>query len=257
MARIRSIKPEFWTDEKVVELSAFARLLFIGIWNFCDDEGRMVYSPKRLKMQIFPADSVDCSELVGEILRNQLVSIYVVDGIEYLQVNGFAKHQKIDKRSASKLPSPPNSSEFHRIPTTDQGRDQGKEGIKDQGKQIAPPAVAVTPKFDFYESVINLGADPKTVADWKKVRKSKKGANTETALAGFVRESSAAGLSIADAVLICAERGWVSINADWLKPKSQAAPFNQNSSLGKHGQATAENARRWLESQNQNEEVKP
>ena len=30
MARIRTIKPDFWTDEKVVELSAFARLLFIG-----------------------------------------------------------------------------------------------------------------------------------------------------------------------------------------------------------------------------------
>jgi hypothetical protein len=143
MARIRSIKPEFWTDEKIVELSAFARLLFIGLWNFADDEGRMVYSEKRLKMQIFPADPVELSELIGEIRRESLVTVYAVDGIEYLQIKGFAKHQKVDRRSPSKLPpppaSPPISPEPPRIPPTDQGRDQGREGIK-EGSFTAPAA---------------------------------------------------------------------------------------------------------------------
>ena len=32
MPRIRTIKPEFWTDEKIIELSLPARLLFIGLW---------------------------------------------------------------------------------------------------------------------------------------------------------------------------------------------------------------------------------
>lgn len=130
MARIRTIKPEFWTDEKVVELSSFARLLFIGLWNFADDEGRLVYSPKRIKMQVLPADTLDISELFGEILRESLISIYVVDNVEYLQINNFDKHQKIDKRSASKLPSPKSPAEFPRIPTTE---GKGKEG---KGKDI-------------------------------------------------------------------------------------------------------------------------
>ncbi len=39
MARIRSIKTEFWTAEQVMECSPIARLLFIGMWNFCDDGG--------------------------------------------------------------------------------------------------------------------------------------------------------------------------------------------------------------------------
>lgn len=134
MARIRTIKPEFWTDEKVVELSAFARLLFIGLWNFCDDDGRMVYSPKRIKMQIFPSDSVDCSALFGEIERVSLASIYEVDGTTYLQINGFAKHQKIDKRSASKLPTPPNPAESRRI-SSDPA--DGREGIKEgNGREV-------------------------------------------------------------------------------------------------------------------------
>ena len=141
MARIRTIKPEFWTDEKVVELSAFARLLFIGLWNFCDDEGRMVYSPKRIKMQVFPADSLDISELFGELRRASLITVYDVENVEYLQVSNFAKHQKVDKRSPSKYPGPPNPPESPRIPTTDQGRDQGK----DQGKKISEGAKKIAP----------------------------------------------------------------------------------------------------------------
>lgn len=140
MARIRTIKPEFWTDERIVELSAFARLLFIGLWNFCDDEGRMVYSPKRIKLQIFPADNVDISELFGELRGNSaelfdkpLIEVYGIGNTQYLQICNFSKHQKIDKRTASKLPPPPNPTEFPRIvPTEGKGMDQGKEGIKEE-----------------------------------------------------------------------------------------------------------------------------
>jgi hypothetical protein len=127
MARIRTIKPDFWTDEKIVELSPWARLLFIGLWNFVDDDGRIEYSPKRIKMQIFPADPVDCSELIREIRGASLVTVYVVGGKEFLQVCNFSKHQKIDKRSASKHPPPPNSPEFPRVPPTE---GKGREGIK-------------------------------------------------------------------------------------------------------------------------------
>jgi len=143
MARIRTIKPEFWTDEKVVELSAFARLLFIGVWNFCDDDGRMVFSPKRMKMQIFPADDVDCGALVGELGRQELVTLYAVDSVEYLQVSGFAKHQKIDKRSASKLPPPPDSADFPRIsPSPADGREGIKEGNGMEGIKALVPIEA-------------------------------------------------------------------------------------------------------------------
>lgn len=157
MARIRSIKPDFWTDEKAVELSAFARLLFIGLWNFADDEGRMVYSQKKIKMQIFPSDSIDISELFGEIRREKMIDIYVVDNIEYLQVINFAKHQKIDKRTASKLPPNPHPSpESPRIPPTEgKGRDQGREGIKEEESNTS--SIATEPATDF-QRVFDHGA---------------------------------------------------------------------------------------------------
>jgi hypothetical protein len=153
MARIRTIKPEFWTDEKIVELSPYARLLFIGIWNFCDDDGRMVYSPKRLKMQIFPSDNVDCSELVGEIRGESLIKVYAVDNVEYLQVCGFEKHQKIDKRTASKLPSPPNSPESPRITPTE---GKGMEGIKEGNKSACEEKTSLPKKETVSKSVVAL-----------------------------------------------------------------------------------------------------
>ena len=142
MARIRTIKPDFWTDEKVVELSAFARLLFIGLWNFADDEGRMECSPKRIKMQILPADSAEVPRLLEEIRALGLIDIYTVDGIDYLQVQGFAKHQKVDKRSPSKHPKKPvdgsKPAEVPRVPPTE-GKGSGMEG-----KESIPSVITKT-----------------------------------------------------------------------------------------------------------------
>jgi uncharacterized phage protein (TIGR02220 family) len=100
MARIRTIKPEFWTSEQVAECSLTARLAFIGIWNFCDDRGIHPASVKRLKMEVFPSDSISESELqgmVGELLTAGLLDEYEVDGKGYWQVTGWEKHQKIEK----------------------------------------------------------------------------------------------------------------------------------------------------------------
>lgn len=106
MARIRTIKPEFWTSESVVECSCSARLLLIGMLNFADDYGNLVNSPKRLKMQIFPADIIDTAPLLDELIKHGLVIPYVVDGEKYLNIKGFRKHQVINKPSKSKIPLP-------------------------------------------------------------------------------------------------------------------------------------------------------
>jgi hypothetical protein len=130
MARIRTVKPEFWTSAQVMECSRDARLLFIGIWNFCDDKGRMVYMPKTIKAQVLPGDDVTAdfvARLVDELSANGLVLIYTVDGKEYLQVTGW-HHQKIDKPKESKLPPPPGESSAtpRRTVATDLKGSEGK-----------------------------------------------------------------------------------------------------------------------------------
>ena len=106
MARIRTIKPEFWSDERLAECCLGARLLFIGTWNFADDDGRMEYSAKRLKMQVFPGDNIDVTPLVEELSARKLVSVYRVGERDYLAIPNFRKHQRIDHPKSSSIPAP-------------------------------------------------------------------------------------------------------------------------------------------------------
>lgn len=47
MARIRTIKPEFWSDEKLSPLAPIDRLTFLGLISMADDYGR-VHDARRL-----------------------------------------------------------------------------------------------------------------------------------------------------------------------------------------------------------------
>ncbi|AUG99724.1 hypothetical protein CWC46_07750 [Prodigiosinella confusarubida] len=123
MARIRTVKPEFWTDEKVVECSIAARLLFIGLFNFANDRGCLERSPKRIKMQVFPADLIDCEPLIAELITHELLTEYSVNGVNYLRIPGFLKHQKINRPSKSSIPMP---SGF-----TESGPNDSKDSVND------------------------------------------------------------------------------------------------------------------------------
>lgn len=102
MARIRNIKPDFWTDEKLVELETWERLLFIGLWNFADDEGYMPYSPKRIKMQVFPGDSLEVSRGVQSLISIGAVELFDSEYGQVLHVSKWSKHQKVSNPSKSK-----------------------------------------------------------------------------------------------------------------------------------------------------------
>jgi len=108
MARIRSIKPEFWTSEQVVSVSPLARLLFIGLWNFADDQGVHPANAKRISMAVFPGDKFTdkkIKELLKELLGSRLLTIFKDSGKPYFFITGW-HHQKIAKKTA-KYPAPP------------------------------------------------------------------------------------------------------------------------------------------------------
>ena len=113
MARIRTIKPEFWTSEQIVECSPNARLLFIGMWNFADDGGVIPDSWKRLKMQVFPGDAFtkdQVEKLIFELVSNGLVLRFMHENQAYLLIKGWY-HQKID-RPSYKFPQPDEATKF-------------------------------------------------------------------------------------------------------------------------------------------------
>ena len=147
MARIRTVKPEFWTDEQVMELSPLARLLFIGMWNFCDDRGVHPASTKTLKAEVFPADDITADQiggLVTEMIRQGLLSEFEAQGRRWWAVTGW-HHQMINRPSTSKYPAPPtksgtDSGSAHGVLTEPSvsahgGLPAGREGKGEEGRE--------------------------------------------------------------------------------------------------------------------------
>lgn len=94
MAKIRGVKPDLWTDEGFVELSPFARLLWIGLWNYACDNGHLIDKSKQIKMRILPTDDVNCAELLREIESQGLIER--ADG--WITIPNLTRHQKVDRR---------------------------------------------------------------------------------------------------------------------------------------------------------------
>jgi hypothetical protein len=106
--RIRTIKPEFWTSLTLSTLSFETRLTFIGLLNYCDDEGRGEADPRLIKAAIWPLDDAITVEYVGEMLMalalRDLVQLYEAGGRQYISVTHFGEHQSISKPRPSRLP---------------------------------------------------------------------------------------------------------------------------------------------------------
>ena len=102
MARIRTIKPEFWEDEKIGKLPIPCRLFFIGCWNFADDFGVIKGNAALLKSQIFPYDeNLRVSEIKKWIdaLVDARMLVPIIHAEEsYYFIRTFRSHQVLYKR---------------------------------------------------------------------------------------------------------------------------------------------------------------
>ena len=87
----------------------------------------------------------------------------------------------------------------------------------------------------------NLGVDSQTAKDWLVTRKEKRaGSLTQTVLTALQREASKAGLTVAQAVQVAAERNWARFVASYLQRESQgfagapSRPANKINTVPKH-----------------------
>jgi len=106
MARIRTIKPEFWRDESLASVSSEACLLAIGLLNHCDDEGFFNANPKLVESDIFPLRelSITTTVLIQELSSIGYISLHQgTDGKIYGHIVNFEKHQVINKKTSSKI----------------------------------------------------------------------------------------------------------------------------------------------------------
>lgn len=103
MARIRTIKPGFFIDDVVGELTHLQRLIFIGLWTLADRDGRLEDKPLVIRAQLLPYEAVDMNVELSAIAAKGMVRRYVVAGKRYIEVTNFSKHQVPNHREPSSI----------------------------------------------------------------------------------------------------------------------------------------------------------
>lgn len=108
MARSRNIKPSFFDHDGLADNSPIGRLLFIGMWTIADYKGELEWRPKRVKAQLLPYDDCDIEELAINLEKSGFIRFYSVQGVRYVHVVNFNKHQnphKNERDKGSDIPS--------------------------------------------------------------------------------------------------------------------------------------------------------
>lgn len=111
MPRTRSIKPEFWDDEKLARVSRVARFVFVGLWTCSDDYGVTKGNAAWIKSQLFPYDDdVKRSDLegwLGELEQIGRIIPFEDEQEKYYYIKHFTDHQKVDHPSRLRNPAVP------------------------------------------------------------------------------------------------------------------------------------------------------
>jgi hypothetical protein len=176
MARIRTIKPEFFTHEALYEAEVESglplRVAFAGLFTQADRDGRFKWSPRQLKLGCLPYDDVDFSRVLHALVTRGFVKKYEINSVVYGLIPSFKDHQMFNnKEKASSLPEPVEFIELARDDhasitreSFSQGERKGKERKgkerEQEGKGINCPAAPNN--FD------ELGFDPSVENDFQK-----------------------------------------------------------------------------------------
>ena len=108
MARIRTIKPSFWKDQKVGRLQRDARLMYIGLWNLADDEGVVCGDASVIKSELFPFDERLRLKTVEAWIAQLIEAIMIIplnhQGESYYVIRTFKAHQNINRPQESAIP---------------------------------------------------------------------------------------------------------------------------------------------------------
>lgn len=128
MARIRTIKPDFFKHEALFdaekETGLPLRLAFAGLWTQCDRAGRFQWRPRALKTDIMPYDEIDFSRVLDALATRGFVVKYTCNGEHFGCVPSWHKHQVINNREmVSVIPDPPEFTNQPDASGTRQARD--------------------------------------------------------------------------------------------------------------------------------------
>jgi hypothetical protein len=185
MARIRSIKPEFFTSLTIADLPLSARLTFIGLWTYVDDNGVGPADPRLIRAAVWPLEEApDILQRTREDLQRlqeaRLVTLFEASGRPLVFVNSWDEHQKVSHPRKPRFPLPwevreapeldscnspeglQSAPEDRESTPEDDAPEQGA-GSREQGKGIkadseAPASEATPPRPDVARVCEHLAA---------------------------------------------------------------------------------------------------
>jgi len=116
MARIRTIKPEFFTSPDTARVSHAARLLYIAMWSWADDYGRGEMNILQLRAFAFPEEDrwldselqslgKEFQSLCKEVVDGFGLHVYKHRGRSFYQIPSWDSHQKTQRKASSKIPT--------------------------------------------------------------------------------------------------------------------------------------------------------
>ena len=132
MARIRYLKPEFFTDEDLATLPFETRLTYAGLWCYADKSGRLEDRPQYLKAMIFPYETVDFEKQLSCLSQPKnngkpFIQRYEIESRKLIQIINWDKHQK-----------PHHTEPESRLPPITPLKNKGNYKGKGKGQQDSP-----------------------------------------------------------------------------------------------------------------------
>ena len=114
MARIRNIKPEFFSHEELQDMQMehpklHPMLVFPALWTQCEWSGVFSWSIRKLKLNILPFLNIDLEKSLNYLAEKGYIKKFSKDGKDYGYVCNFTKYQAIsgkEKEQELKYPLP-------------------------------------------------------------------------------------------------------------------------------------------------------
>lgn len=215
MARSRNIKPGIMANERLAELPAISRLLFIFLWMLADREGRLEDRPKRIAALALPYDrEIDVDDLLNQLASAGFIVRYTAEELALIQISNFSKHQAPHVReSASELPSIEQGT-TNAVTKHDLGC---AEALPRSPDSLIPDSLLLIPEEQpcspsaiesaddgfatFWEQYPKKVAKPQALKAWKKIKPT--------------------GQTLADLMAALEKQ---KVSADWLKDGGQFIP---------------------------------
>jgi hypothetical protein len=213
----RYLKPGIRDSETIDRLTPMAECLYYRLLVTVDDYGRYDARPSMVKSACYPVKesitSSKCDAMLKELADCGLILLYEVGGKPYMQLQKWDNNPRAKE---SRFPEPVHTcGQMHTsacnahtvLPETETETETETE------RRPRSPSTPDGVPDDVWQAFL-------------KIRRAKRAPMSDIALAGIMREASAAGWTLDAALQECVTRGWQSFKAEWVAKTPPAGQVN-------------------------------